>query len=318
MKSIKNTPKYELSDETKLLMRKLDNKVNDLNNVCITVSLDWTIIDVNNAAVRQLGFESKQQILGRPLINSIYETSSRKKMRALTEELRAEENIKNQVINIVTCRGEVLKALVTTDTIYDEENHAICRIIKHTIVLGKGNNQSKEREAKLDRTNAHDDTRHRLKIIEHLSLLDGVIEHCPFAISITDPLGIVVKTNGKFREYINKSDSEIVNKYNIFKDKNLIDNKVMQEVKSVFETLKPVRINVAFKDLGIDSSEIKGKRFKWIHIYIYPILCEEGKLNHVVFQWIDISDSDNKDKEPGDSKILKENIHRMGRAIILH
>jgi PAS domain S-box-containing protein len=80
-------------------------------------SLDGKILDCNNQVLRKLGYKSKKELVGKPLINIIYAPSSREKAEKLFSMWKKTGKIRNEELQVITKHGELLFVLLNADTI---------------------------------------------------------------------------------------------------------------------------------------------------------------------------------------------------------
>ncbi len=121
------------------------------------------------------------------------------------------------------------------------------------------------------------------------SFLDTVVDMSPFAMWVSDNEGTVVRTNRSLCEILNVPAEQIIGKYNVFKDSNLIAQGFMPEVKDVFEKKMFVRFAMSWKAADAGSVDFEGGRDLHIDVSMFPILDADGKLTNVVCQWVDIT-----------------------------
>ena len=91
---------------------------------CYMVSPEGNILDVNNNALEILGCK-KEEIVGRPLLSTVYAPASRTKARALFNQWKKTGKIKDEELNIITRHGEERTVLLSVDTIRDTDGKVI-------------------------------------------------------------------------------------------------------------------------------------------------------------------------------------------------
>ena len=127
------------------------------------------------------------------------------------------------------------------------------------------------------------------EVNSYISLLDTIMEKSPFAMWISDASGTVLKTNIALRKAINLSDEQILGKYNVLEDNNLIREGVMGQVITVFNELEPTRFVIPWSSADVGDVAFTGGRDLWIDVSIFPIVDGEGNLKNVVCQWLDVT-----------------------------
>jgi PAS domain S-box-containing protein len=318
MKNFRTNSGLEFSKENPALNKKRDRSVDNLQCLTFTVSLDLTIVDVNEAAVNELGYDSKNQLMNQPLITTIYDPSTHEDLELLFQKLEEEQDLRYEEVTIISRDGKSKKVMLNVDTVLDRSGYPICRVFTHVAFLNSWVEKTSS-VASANNAVVHSEKENQKKeCCEQISLVEGIIEQSLFAISITDPTGTIIRTNKKFREYINLSSGEILGKINVFDDANLIENDVLPKVKSVFNELKPTRFNIFCSNPVIREKNQKGNTFVWLHVFAYPVMAETGQLKSVVFQWMNMGDPNNNEDEFGSEKDSKQNIHRKGHSIILY
>lgn len=121
-------------------------------------------------------------------------------------------------------------------------------------------------------------------------LLEEVFEQSPYAIWISDQDGILLKANSTLREILNVTNEQIVGKYNVLKDKNLIEQGVMAKVKAVYKDQVSTRFTIKWSGSATrDESFIESPEI-WIDVSMTPIQDNKGDLKNVVCQWVDITE----------------------------
>ena len=125
---------------------------------------------------------------------------------------------------------------------------------------------------------------------EALDFLDGVVDHSPFAMWIAAPDGTVMRTNRALRQTLQLADEQIVGRYNALADRNLEEQGVMHQVRAVFEQQRPARFNLYWQAERAGEVDFSGGRDLYIDVSMFPISGDDGRLQHVVCQWVDITE----------------------------
>ncbi|MBN1931015.1 MAG: PAS domain S-box protein, partial [Desulfobacterales bacterium] len=134
------------------------------------------------------------------------------------------------------------------------------------------------------------------------TFLNTVVDMSPFAMWVSDSNGMVIRTNRSLRETLNLADEQIVGKYNVFADTNLETQGFMPIVRGVFEKYEPTRFSMPWKATEAGDVNFEGGRDLYIDVSLFPILNTEGKLTHVVCQWVDITDRKQAEKAMQESE----------------
>ena len=113
------TERKQMEEELKIEQYKLREYFENLPLLAYNISFDGTIVDCNNIAVRTLGYDSKEELIGKSLIDTIYAPSSQEKAKQLFEKWKKEGKLKNEELQIITKQGKIIDILLNVDTIFD-------------------------------------------------------------------------------------------------------------------------------------------------------------------------------------------------------
>ena len=91
---------------------------------CYMISPDGKIIDINNSALKVLGY-SKDEIIGKPFLTTIYTSSSQEKAKKLFMKWKKTGKIRDEEMNIVTKDGVERTILLSADTVRDAKGEII-------------------------------------------------------------------------------------------------------------------------------------------------------------------------------------------------
>ena len=139
----------------------------------------------------------------------------------------------------------------------------------------------------------HDVTEHKRaerKLLATTSFLDTVVELGPAAMWIADAGGTIIRTNRALRETLVLTNAQLVGKYNVLADTNLEAQGLLDQVRDVFGKHEPARFTMSCKAADAGEDGPVGARDLYIDVAMFPILDTEGQLEHVVCQWLDITD----------------------------
>ncbi len=124
--------KKQLLDELKKIKTKYKNERFKLNEyfenltiLAYKISLDGKILDCNNLVVKKLGYNNKEELIGKPLVTTIYTPSSREKAENLFLKWKKTGKTRNEELQVVTKQGELLFVLLSVDTIYNENGEPL-------------------------------------------------------------------------------------------------------------------------------------------------------------------------------------------------
>ena len=98
---------------------KLKEYFENLPLLAYNITLDGKINDINNVVLKRLGYDSKDELIGKSLISTAYAPSSQEKAKRLLEKWERKKILKNEELQIITKQGEIIDVLLNVDTIYD-------------------------------------------------------------------------------------------------------------------------------------------------------------------------------------------------------
>jgi len=85
------------------------------------VSLDGTILDVNRAALEFLEYGNKQDLIGKPLVTTVYAPESRRKAKELLNKWKRKGSLRNEELQVLTKEGGIRDVLLNVEMILDQE-----------------------------------------------------------------------------------------------------------------------------------------------------------------------------------------------------
>ncbi len=116
------------------------------------ITFDGMIADCNQVTLSTLGYGGKNELIGKPLLTTIYPPSSRQKAQQLMEKWKKEGQLRNEEIQIVTKKGEIIDVLLNVTTIFNHDGKPIHSLSTHTVITErkKAERALREREALLN------------------------------------------------------------------------------------------------------------------------------------------------------------------------
>ncbi|MBL7149277.1 MAG: PAS domain S-box protein, partial [Candidatus Cloacimonetes bacterium] len=95
---------------------------------CFIISLEGTILDINKSALKALGY-LKKEIVGKPLLTTIYTPSSQEKAQNLFVKWRTVGGLRNEELNMITKDGKERTVLLSVDAIRGTKGEIIYSIL---------------------------------------------------------------------------------------------------------------------------------------------------------------------------------------------
>ncbi len=179
----KNTVKTISSKKNQMFWSFFENHP----DYCYMVSLDGKILDVNDSALSNLGYK-KEEIIGKPVISTIYAPSSQKKAKKLLEKWKKTGELVDEELKIKTKKGEERTVLLTADSIRDLKGD-----ILHSISIQRDITDLRRSE-------------------EEIKIKNHAIESSINAIAIADLSGNLTYVNSSFIDMWGYKKEEILEK----------------------------------------------------------------------------------------------------------
>jgi PAS domain S-box-containing protein len=141
--------------------------------------------------------------------------------------------------------------------------------------------------AALERQDAHQRAEEALENSE--KFLDSVIENAPNAIWVSDEKGTIIRMNQALRNLLKIKDEEIIGKYNVLNDSQVIEQGFLPLVKSVFEKGETVGFTLNYDTAKEKQVEAAETVRRVLEIVISAVKNEDGKVTHAICQERDIT-----------------------------
>ena len=94
---------------------------------CYMVSPEGKIVEINNFALRALGY-AEDELIGKSIITVVYAPGSRRKARRLFKKWQETGRLENEELKIITKEGVERTVLLSADTVWDTEGKALYSI----------------------------------------------------------------------------------------------------------------------------------------------------------------------------------------------
>lgn len=150
------------------------------------------------------------------------------------------------------------------------------------------------------------------KVDSYVSFLNTIMDESPFAMYVTNPDGLVIKANKSLCKFLKLAEEQIVGRYNPLKDPNLIDPNLNFQIEAVFKGLTPVRFSLFWEANKTAISEFEKAKDLWVDVAMFPILDDNGMLQNVVCQWVDITE---QKKVENELKVNEERFRELVNTI---
>jgi two-component system, NtrC family, sensor kinase len=129
-----------------------------------------------------------------------------------------------------------------------------------------------------------------LALKKEREFLDSIIENTPNAMWISDGEGTVIRINQALRDLLNVTDEEILGKYSVLKDSQVIDQGFSILVKSVFEEGRTVNFPLDYYTEKESQVKLQQSQHLILDVMISAITNSDGQVINAICQLKDITD----------------------------
>lgn len=249
--------------------------INQVKEAIVATDENGTINYWNKGAEKLFGY-SREEITGKT-IPVLYPPGEGKKMvRYIVDALKTSESV-NLETTMIKKDNTRFDSSITVSQRYNSDGSFAGRI-------GSVRNISSRKlnERKLLSLNR--------ELNENIRFLNNSMEHSPFAMWISDSRGTIIRTNRALRKILKINDDQILGTYNVFDDQNLTDQNLMPLVEKVFNEYSTQRFELQWQEDSSGFDTFTKPRKYWLDLTMIPIISEEGTLQNVVCQWINITE----------------------------
>ncbi|MBW2980073.1 PAS domain S-box protein [Candidatus Woesearchaeota archaeon] len=116
------TERREVEEELRESQRRFRQFFEDNPEYCYMISTEGNILDINQRALDALGY-TKEEILGRPLLTTIYAPSSQDKARGLFMAWKETGVLKDEELTIATKTGEERTVVLNVESVRDHHGN---------------------------------------------------------------------------------------------------------------------------------------------------------------------------------------------------
>ncbi|MFB0526981.1 MAG: PAS domain S-box protein [bacterium] len=201
---------------------------------------------------------------------------------------------KKSILTPLYKRGKIIGALAMTST--DLSKYLI------PSVKNLAQHVSNALELAYERNEREKEIEEALRKSENL--LSDILDQSPFSTWIADANGTNIRQNVACRKLFGIDyDEQTVGKYNMFSDHVVKEQGLREELRKVFDEGKTVRLTVDYDFSRVKNVNVPNATHKILHVTIFPIKDENGKVINAVVQHEDITEQKKAEEER--NKLLK-------------
>lgn len=127
--------------------------------------------------------------------------------------------------------------------------------------------------------------------------LNRMIDQSPFATWISDRKGTMIRCNRSLTRILNLEPDQLLGKYNILEDVNLIGTDNWDLVNSVYQEGKTVYLEQQWEGYKQNKTDIQKANHITVQATLFPIFDSEKEMTNVVCHWIDITQRKRAEEE---------------------
>jgi len=224
------------------------------------------IIDVNEAYARLVGYK-REEIIGQTEL-TLDLLITQEQREEIEKRLREKGTVHDFEVEMLTKSGEIRTVLFSADTI--TLNGEPC-LINMAIDI-------------TERKRAEEELKNSKKF------LNGVIDNTPNALWVSDEKGTVIRLNQALRDLLKISEEEIIGKYNVLNDTQVIEQGCLPLIRSVFEKGETVRFTLNYDTAKEKQVKLAETTQRVLELVISAVKNEDGKVIHAICQQNDITE----------------------------
>ncbi|QGY45281.1 PAS domain S-box protein [Maribellus comscasis] len=246
-----------------------ESYLNIAAEIILRLNRKGEVILLNDSGYKLLGYE-KGELEGKNWFNTCLPIETGRELgNRFYDRIERKEEFLNFDSEIVTKTGEYKTLLWHNTFLKDEKGNII-----GTLSSGEDITEWKKAENEIQK---------------HNIFLNAIIDNSLIPNFITGVDGTLVRANNALFKHLKINNEDVVGKYNLLKDKNLVEQNLMPKVRTVFQKKKSVRFIMKWFGYRSGFSTLSEANNPWIDVTMFPILNENGNLTNVVCQWIDIT-----------------------------
>jgi PAS domain S-box-containing protein len=127
------------------------------------------------------------------------------------------------------------------------------------------------------------------KLASEQKFLDNIIENTPNPLWISDAEGTIIRMNQALRDLLQVTDEEIIGKYNVLRDKQILTQGNMQKVEGVFKEGKTVSFTIDRGTARENRIQTRSSPYLVLDVVISPVFNEKGQVVNAICQYKDIT-----------------------------
>ena len=251
---------------------------------CYMVTTDGKIMDVNRSALDMLGYK-KKEIIGKPLLTTIYAPKSRDTAKEYFQEWKEKGVMRNKELIIVKKDGAERTVLLSANAVRDSKGEII-----HSISVQRDITERKAAEEKVRK-------------------MSQAVEQSPALVVITDTLGNIEFVNPKFCQLTGYTAREVMGKNpRILKSGNQSED----FYRDLWDTITDGK-----EWRGEFHNKKKNGELYWESASISPIIDEKGEATHYIAIKEDVTERKAMEQELKDhADHLKEEVKKQANELI--
>lgn len=154
---------------------------------------------------------------------------------------------------------------------------------------------------------------------QNSSFLNTIFDKSPVAMWISDEKGTILRANNYLLDRLNLKAEDLIGKYNVLEDMNIIEHGLLDEVEKVFNNYQSVRFPIRWSGKRSGYQNLFGSTDPWVEVYLNPIKNEEGRLTNVICQWIDITAQKTvENKLIENEKIFHNLLNNLNSGVVIY
>jgi PAS domain S-box-containing protein len=238
------------------------------NLMLITSLKEGRIIEANDTYCRTTGY-TRAELIGHTTLELDLWYDPEQRM-AIIESLKDGEAVSNAEVKFREKSGDIRTVNLSMSKISGKNEPYLISIAADITKRKRAEEELKSRE----------------------KFLDSIIEKTPNALWVSDEKGTIIRMNQAIRNILHVTDEEVIGKYNVLKDSQVIEQGFLPLVKCVYDEGKTVSFTLDYQTAK--EKQIKPARttHKVLEIVMSAIKNEGSKVINVICQEKDITEQE--------------------------